>query len=210
MNTAEGTGRTVEEAVERALRELGLVRSDVDVEVLQEPKPALLGLGGREARVRVIGRPTANDLCREFATTVLGFMGYPGTVDAVDMGGATTATLKGGEMSGLIGHHGRTLDSFEFLMALHVTRRLGRRVPVVLDAAGYRARREKSLLDTARQASDRAVAEGKAIALEPMEPRDRRIVHLALAEDARVRTTSEGEDETRHVVVIPREAESPS
>jgi len=210
MNTAEGTGRTIEEAVERALNELGLARSDVDVEVLQEPKPALLGFGGRAARVRLTSRPTANDLCQEFATTVLGLMGYTGAVLATDTGEATTVTLEGGDLGGLIGRHGRTLDSFEFLMALHVTRRLGRRVPVVLDAAGYRARREKSLLDMARQAADRAVADGKGVALEPMEPRDRRTVHLALAEDARVSTTSDGEDESRHVVVIPREAEAPS
>lgn len=204
MNTAEGVGRTVDEATERALKELGLQRSEVDVEVLQEPKPALLGLGGREARVRATRLRTAADEARDFATAVLGMMGYATGVEARETEEGVAATLEGGDLGGLIGRQGHTLDSLEFLVALHLIHRFGRRIPVVLDAAGYRARREKALLEMAHQAADRVIADGQPVPLEPMEPRDRRTIHMALADDPHVTTASEGEDEGRHIVVTPR------
>lgn len=209
MNTADGAGRTVEDAIERALKELELQRSEVDIEVLQEPRPALLGLGGREARVRVTRRQTAADEARDFAATVLTMMDYATGVNAIETDEGVAVTLEGGDLGGLIGRRGHTLDSLEFLMALHLIRRFGRRVPVVLDAAGYRARREKALLEIARHAADRVVAVGQPVPLEPMEPRDRRTIHMALADDPDVTTASEGEDEGRHIVVIPRSQGAP-
>jgi spoIIIJ-associated protein len=205
MNTAEGTGRTVEEAVASALKQLGSVRDEVDIEVIQEPRPALLGLGGRGARVRITRRPTAAEECGDFVAGIIGMMGYEARIDARDTSDGITVVLEGDDLVGLIGRHGRTLDSLEFLVALHENRRIGHRVQVTLDAAGYRARREKSLLDMAHQAVERAVAEGRPIPLEPMEPRDRRTIHLALADNSQVTTTSQGEDEARHVVIVPRE-----
>ncbi len=204
MNTAEAAGRTVDDAIERALKELELPRSEVDIEILQEPRPALLGLGGREARVRVTRRRTALDESRDFAAAVLGMMGYATRVDALETDEGVALTLEGGDLGGLIGRRGHTLDSLEFLVALHLIRRFGHRVPVVLDAAGYRARREKALLEMARQAAWRVIADGQPVPLEPMQPRDRRTIHMALADDPHVTTASEGEDEGRHVVVIPR------
>ncbi len=209
MNAAEGAGRTVEEAIGRALKEMELQRSEVDVEILQEPRPALLGLGGREAKVRVTRRRTSADESRDFTATVLGMMGYATVVNSLENDEGVAVTLEGGDLGGLIGRRGHTLDSLEFLVALHLIRRFGRRVPVALDAAGYRARREKALLEMARQAADRVVSERKPVSLEPMEPRDRRTIHMALADDPRVTTASEGEDEARHIVVVPRSDGAP-
>ncbi len=204
MNTAEGAGRTIEEAIERALKDIELQRSEVDVEVLQEPRPALLGLGGREARVRVARRRTAADESRDFIDTILGMMSCATGVDAQETDDGVSVTLEGGDLSGLIGRRGHTLDSLEFLTALHLIRRFGHRVPLVLDAAGYRARREKALLAMARQAAERVIADGHPVPLEPMEPRDRRTIHMALAEDPHVTTASEGEGEGRHIVIVLR------
>ncbi|MDR7545443.1 MAG: RNA-binding cell elongation regulator Jag/EloR [Armatimonadota bacterium] len=206
MTAADGTGRTIDEAVENALRQIGATRDEVEVEVLQEPKPALLGFGGREARVRVTRRPTAVERAKAFLDTTIGMMGYRAAADVTDAGDRITVSLKGRDVGPLIGRHGRTLDALEILLAIHLQRALGRRVQVTVDAAGYRARREQALVAVARRAAERAVAGQTVVALDPMEPRERRIVHLALKDDSRVETTSEGEAEHRHVVVRPKSA----
>ena len=203
MSAGEGTGRTIEEAVRAALEALGASRDEVDIEVLQEPKPAILGFGGREAKVRITSRPTAGALAQEVATKALGLMGYAVSAGLEETVESVTVTLKGDDLSGLIGRHGRTLDALEFLVALHVTKRAGRKVTTVLDADGYRARREKALVEMALQAADGAVQGGRPVPLEPMEPKERRIVHMALREDVRVKTSSEGEEGSRYVVVMP-------
>ncbi len=203
MNSAERTGRTNEEAIENALDALRASRDEVDVEVLQEPKPAILGFGGREARVRATRRPTPGALVQEVATHVLGLMGYAAAAEIIETPESVAVTLRGQDLSGLIGEHGRTLDALEFLVGLHVTKRAGRKVLTVLDADGYRGRREKALVEMAIQAADRAAGEGHPVALEPMQAKERRIIHLVLREDARVKTSSEGEEGSRHIVVLP-------
>ena len=206
MTTAETAGRTVDEAVERALKELGAAREDVDVEILQEPKPALLGFGGREARVRVTRRPGPGSLAREAAVEILGLMGLTTTsAEVTETAEGVSVTLEGQDLDSLIGSHGRTLGAIEFLVSLRLSRRAGHKVPLLLDAAGYRARREEALRQTARQAAERAAREGKPVFLDPMDPRDRRTVHLALKDDPAVATMSEGEEDERRVVVHPRE-----
>ncbi|MGQ0567960.1 MAG: RNA-binding cell elongation regulator Jag/EloR [Armatimonadota bacterium] len=204
MTGVEGAGRTIDEATERALKEIGARRDEVDVEILQEPRPALLGFGGREARVRLTRRPSAVQVAQVFTSSVLQMMGYDVTVSASETADGLAVNLQGDDLGGLIGRQGRTLDAIELLAALHVQRKAGQRFPVIVDAAGYRARREQTLVEAARGAADRAAKERTAVALEPMEPRDRRVVHLALRDDARVETASEGEDENRHVVVVPK------
>lgn len=204
MNSAEASARTVEEAVALAVRELGANREEVDIEVLQEPRPALLGLGGRDARVRVSKRSTEGAIAERIATDILELMGYTATGDVQESGGRTTVILEGQEIGGLVGPRGQTLDALEFLVGLQIARRLGHRAHVTLDAEGYRARRETALQAMASQAASRAVRERKPVALEPMDPRDRRTIHLALQHDPRVVTSSIGEDESRRVVVHPR------
>lgn len=206
MTSAEASGRTIDEAVERALREVGASRQEVEVEILQEPRPALLGFGGREARVRVALRPALGHEALAFAAEVLKLMGCAANVHMEETEEGIALNIHGSVAAGLVGRRGKTLDAIEMLVTLHLQRRRGQRAQVTVDAAGYRARRERALVAEARQAADRAAHLGTPVAMEPMEPRDRRTVHLALREDARVRTVSEGEDEERHVVVIPRGA----
>jgi spoIIIJ-associated protein len=209
MNAAEAVGRTVEEAVERALRELGAARDDVDIEILQEPRPALLGFGGREARVRVTRRPSPAEIAATFVAQTLELMGQAVTVHTAERDDTLYLTLEGTQLDGVIGRQGQALDAVEILLSLHLQRRTGRRVPVVVDAGGYRARQEQALAEAAQAAAERAVREAATVALDPMEPRERRLVHLALKDDPRVTTVSEGEEEHRHVVIVPREASSP-
>jgi spoIIIJ-associated protein len=201
----ETSGRTVDEAVEHALKELGAGREDVDIEVLQEPRQALLGFGGREARVRVTRKPDHLETAREFAVSALRLMGFDVDARASETPESVVIDLVGQDLGGLIGRHGRTLDALELLVALYAQRRSGQRVQVIVDAAGYRARHERTLVEVAQHAAEKAVQGGVPIRMDPMGPRDRRIVHVALKDDARVRTASEGEDDERRVVVFPHE-----
>lgn len=207
MTTAEAAGRTVDEAVLKALAQLGVARSEVEVEVLQEPKAALLGFGGREARVRLSVRPGAADALGSLTTEIVRFMGFPTTVTVEETSDGLSAVLQGRDLAGLVGRDGRALDALELIAGLHLQRLLGRKVYVSVDAMGYRARREREVREAALSAAERAVSEGAPIALEPMSARDRRSAHLTLKDDVRVTTSSLGENDARHVVVLPRTGE---
>ncbi|MDI6771167.1 MAG: RNA-binding cell elongation regulator Jag/EloR [bacterium] len=207
MTTAEASGRTVDDAVEKALAQLGVARSEVEIEILQEPKMALLGFGGREARVRLTVRPGAADALGSLTTEIVHLMGLTTTVKVGEAAEGLTADLESPNLSRLVGRDGRALDALELVAGLHLHRRLGRKVPVVLDAMGYRAHRERAVREAALQAAERAAREGAPVELEPMSARDRRSAHLTLKDDARVTTSSLGEDDARRVVVLPRTGE---
>lgn len=202
--SAEATGRSIEEAVARALEALGAARAEVDVEVLQEPRPALLGFGGREARVRVTRRPDVAAVAQAFLEGVLVRMGLAADVHVVATADGVDGTMEGPDADRLAAGEGELLDALEVILGAHLQRQFARRLAVRIDAAGLRGRQEQALVARARSAAERAVREGTPVALEPMDPRARRIVHLALRDDERVTTGSEGEDDHRHVVVSPK------
>ncbi len=111
--------------------------------------------------------------------------------------------VAGPDASALIGKRGSTLFALQFLANRVVNRGPNGRRYVVLDVEGYRARRERSLAAVALKLGEQAVREGKVITFDPMSPRERRVVHLALAKFAGVRTQSEGEGDNRRVQIIP-------
>jgi spoIIIJ-associated protein len=110
----------------------------------------------------------------------------------------------GGDLAILIGRHGRTLDSLQILVSAITNRQLGFRYPVVVDVEGYRHRRRQKIEDIARRAADRAARQHSAVKLRPMTAFERRVVHVALREDRRIATASEGEDPFRMVVITPK------
>ena len=112
--------------------------------------------------------------------------------------------ITGDNLAVLIGRHGRTLDALQFIVSAITTRVLGFRYPVVVDVEGYKNRQRQKIESLARSAASRADQQHKAIKLRPMTPYERRIVHIALRDDDRVETASEGEGSSRHVVVLPR------
>ncbi len=112
--------------------------------------------------------------------------------------------IVGGDCAALIGRHGRTLDSLQALVSAITNRSLGFRYPVVVDVEGYRHRRREKLEDIARKTADRVARQGSAVKLRPMTAYERRLVHVALRDDRRVTTHSEGEEPYRQVVVLPK------
>ena len=111
--------------------------------------------------------------------------------------------ITGDDLAVLIGRHGRTLDSLQFLVSAITTRKMGFRYPVVVDVEGYKSRQRQKLEDIAYNAADRAASQGRSVKLRPMTPYERRIIHLTLRGDERVDTVSEGEGRARRVVVVP-------
>jgi spoIIIJ-associated protein len=110
----------------------------------------------------------------------------------------------GGDLALLIGRHGRTLDALQAIVSAITSRGLGFRHPIIVDVEGYRHRRRQKIEDIARRAADRATRQHGAVRLRPMTAYERRVVHVALRDDQRVSTGSEGEDPFRLVVVSPR------
>jgi len=218
--SVETTGETVGEAKWAALRELerlrpGLDKSAVRFQVVSEGERGLLGVGYSPARVvaTVEGNgaaapaPAAGEselaaLVRELVTRITAGIGISCRVDVHEQEDAVVATCSGRDLGLLIGRHGQTIDAIQYLVNAILVRRMPGR-PALVDAAGYRARREAALNALARRAADDALRRGDRVELEPMTAVERKIVHLELKDASGVETTSEGTEPNRFVVVYP-------
>lgn len=112
--------------------------------------------------------------------------------------------IVGDDLGLLIGRHGRTLDALQVLVSSTTNRRLDQRYPLVVDVSGYRHRRRVKLEEMAKRAADRAARQHRPVELRPMTSFERRVIHVALRDDRRVRTASEGDEPRRLVVIHPR------
>lgn len=111
--------------------------------------------------------------------------------------------ITGDDLAVLIGRHGKTLDALQFVVSAITVRSIGFRYPVVVDVEGYKNRQRQKLESMARSAASKAANQNRSIKLRPMTPYERRIIHIALRDDDRVETASEGEGSARHVVILP-------
>jgi spoIIIJ-associated protein len=228
VNSAEGAGRTVEEAIRNALRSLGAKRDDVDLMVLDEGSRGVLGLGSREARVRVtllsaieagdvedvvaaappsqaaVAADDAAGVARRVTASLVDAMGIGASVTAREGQDGVQVTVTGPQLAPLIGRHGQTLEALDLLVNLMTARQLGRRVPVSVDAERYRERRRETLQALTRRVVGRVRRSGEPAALDPMPASERRFIHTMLAEDPQVTTYSEGDGAERHIVIAPR------
>ena len=208
MKHAEGTGRTVEEATERALMQLGASHEDVDVEVLDAGTRGVLGLGARDARVRVTLREGAAAAAHRLADRLLQVMGFATTVRAREAADTVTVEVRGQDLGALIGRRGGTLEAVELLLGAMVAKETGLRSRIILDVEGYWERRSAYLEKLARQTAERVQRDGRQILLAPMPARERRVIHSLLADHPAVMTFSEGEGLERRVIVAPRTAKT--
>lgn len=111
--------------------------------------------------------------------------------------------ITGDDLAVLIGRHGKTLEALQFLISAITVRKIGFRFPVIIDVESYKNRQRQKLESLARSSAKKAVSQGRSVKLRPMTPYERRIIHVALRDDPRVETASEGEGMGRHVVVVP-------
>ena len=219
--TVEATGETVGEAKWAALRELeslvpGLDRERVEFQVVSEGERGLLGVGFSPAHVIASATTDAGSADapqdddgsgasapREVVERIVAAIGADVSVSARERDGVITVTCAGPDVALFIGKHGQTIDAIQYL-ANAIMRAQGGSYEVVVDAAGYRARRTATLEGIARRTAQRVAATGRRAELDPMTPVERKIVHEALKDDPAVETASEGSEPNRFVVVLPR------
>jgi len=198
-------GRSVEEATAIAASRLGLRAEEAEVDVLEEGGRGWLGLGARDARVRV-RRPTKGVAADRFLRRLAEHLG-----SAVEVGvgapdgeaGVWSLMVATEDAGRWIGYRGQTLDAVRVWCDAAATRVSASRERLSVDVGGYRERREQALRVLAERAAGEVRRLGREVALDPMIPADRRVVHLALQESEGVRTESVGEEPRRRVVVLP-------
>jgi spoIIIJ-associated protein len=202
MREATGTGKTVEEAIQVALAELSLQREDADITIVELPTKGLLGiLPGKNAVVQVRERFDPVLFAAEWMEKTLAKMRLSGRVGVRYRDDRIELDITGNNMGVLIGRRGQTLDALQYIATLAVNRKTGNFVPVQVDAGGYREKRRQSIQSNALAAKQKVVRTGRKVALEPMNPAERRLVHMALSGDAEVVTYSIDEEPARRVVV---------
>ena len=218
--TVEATGETVSEAKWNALQELerlepALDREAVRFQVLEEGSRGLLGVGSKPARVvataEVVERAPEGPVdesapaaqLRDLLVHVTTAFGLRCRIDVEEDDGTITATCNAGDVGLLIGRHGQTIDAIQTLANAIVRQDENARKLVVVDAAGYRDRRRRTLESLALRGAEEALRTGGPVALEPMGSAERRLVHERLKDYDGVETSSDGVEPNRYVVVFP-------
>ncbi|MBP2634809.1 MAG: hypothetical protein H6Q72_716 [Firmicutes bacterium] len=203
LNTVETTGKTIDEAIELALAELDVTRDRIDYEVLEVPSKGLFGfIGSKLARVKVT--VNAIDPVEEaiaFLTKVFEAMNITVAIEKMTHDDHVVINLRGDDLGVLIGKHGQTLDALQYLTNLAANRDTAERSRIVLDVEDYRKRRAETLSRLAMRLADKVKRRGEKVVLEPMSPQERKIIHMALQNDYRVVTYSEGDEPYRKVVI---------
>jgi spoIIIJ-associated protein len=217
MTTVEKAGKTVDEAIDAALIELGVTRDQIEYIVLEEPSKGLFGfIGSNPARVvvtvmddfdaelaSVMLRPASDPVttARQFLENVFQAMKMNVKIELLTQEDQVTLNLRGDDLGILIGKHGQTLDALQYLTNLASHRDSDERIRIVIDVEDYRKRRVETLTRLALRLADRVKSSGEPVVLEPMSPQERKVIHMALQDEYRVITYSEGEDPFRKVVI---------
>ncbi len=205
----EKTAKTVDEAIELALAELGATRSQVEIDILDEGSKGLFGiLGGKDARVIVTKKDAPEDKAVAFLSELFLSMGIRVQIDAKMDGDNLYIDLSGNDMGIVIGKRGDTLDSIQYLTSLVVNNSKGSYIKVTIDTENYREKRKEALEALAQRIAAKVERTGKRHTFEPMNPYERRIIHSTLQANEKVTTYSIGEDPNRKIVVVLKDKEN--
>jgi len=228
----EFEGKTKEEALANACKELGLSEEEMETEVLSYGSSGIFGLVGvKKAKIRVAVPesvapapapapaaptepesetetvPASTDIvqtAKEAIDEIVSHIADDTSVTATATADEITLEVHGGNAALLIGKHGKTLDALQYLVQRIVQKQGGTRIRVTVDVEGYRSRRKDSLSRLALRLSEKVKQTGKPATIKPMNAYDRRIVHLALKKENKVRTQSKGNGTFRKVVIYPQ------
>ena len=202
-NWIEVTAKTVDDAITEALIQLGSTRENVDIEVIEKESSGFLGLNKKPAKIRAAVKETMQDKAVGFLEQIFELMEIKSEI-AVDFNEeekTMNINIIGEDMGVLIGKRGQTLDSLQYLVSLVVNKESEEYIKVKLDTENYRERRKETLENLAKNIAYKVKKTRKSVALEPMNPYERRIIHSALQNDKFVETHSEGEEPYRKIVV---------
>ena len=202
------TAKTLEEALEKAVEELGAPSVDeLEYEVLEEAKKGLFGIGATPAKIHASYRKSGVAMALEFLTRLTRDMGLNVTMEVRDgTNGDKVIAIDGDHAGVLIGHHGDTLDALQYLSNLAANKKSeGEKreyVKITIDVENYRAKREDTLRALARRMASRVLRYKKSVMLEPMNPYERRIIHSEIQGIEGVSTNSIGSEDNRKVVIF--------
>ena len=206
------TGKNVEDALTKALVELGVTSDKVEYEVVEKGSNGILGIGSKPAKINVkikeekpiVVEEAPADIeavIVEFLSKVFDAMNLTVKINVNITEESVDVDLVGDDMGVLIGKRGQTLDSLQYLVSLVVNKKSDKYLRVKLDTENYRERRKETLENLAKNIAFKVKRTKRSVSLEPMNPYERRVIHSALQNDKYVTTKSEGEEPFRHVVV---------
>jgi spoIIIJ-associated protein len=216
MEILEFEGKNATEAIENASRQLNVPKDELSIEIIEPGSAGIFGLvGGRKARIRVTVKtkapeaaPAINEdvlaAARESLKTILKLIPMEATVTARQEDDRIILSIEGDQSGILIGRKGRTLDALQFIVSKIVNKSLDQKVRLVIDSENYRERRREALVEMALKIGEKAKRIKKPITTSPLNPHDRRIIHLALRDDEELDTKSRGDGVLKKVLIIPR------
>lgn len=208
------TAKSTEEAIKLAAEELGVAADSLEVEVLEEAKKGFFGIGATLAKVKVTYVFKPLEAARSFAETLIKDMELDATVTIHDDGNGEALLSISGEGAGtLIGHHGDTLDSLQYLINLAANKKETderKYTRISVDIENYREKREETLKKLAKHMAEKVKKTGRNIVLEPMNAYERRIIHAEVQNIAGVSTNSVGSEGNRRVILFPEGGEKPT
>ncbi len=216
METFEFEGKNATEAIENASRQLNVPKEELNIEIIEPGSTGIFGLvGGRKARIRVTVETKAPEAApaiegdvvaaaTESLKTILELIPIEATVTAREEEERIILSIEGDQSGILIGRKGRTLDALQFIVSKIVNKALDQKVRVVIDSENYRERRREALVEMALKIGEKAKRIKKPITTGPLNPHDRRIIHLALRDDEELDTKSRGDGVLKKVLIIPR------
>ena len=195
-------GKNLDDAINEGLAELGLTKDEAEIEIIDEGSKGFLGIGGKEACVRIYGKMSAENRAIKFLSMMVSRICDDVEYETEkDSEGRLVITMSGPNMGILIGRHGDTLDALQYLTSLYINKVSEEYVKIVLDTENYRAKRKETLVKLARRLGSQVVKTKESITLEPMSPGERRIIHSTLQNNKLIQTVSIGEEPNRRVVI---------
>ncbi|EDO0838862.1 protein jag [Listeria monocytogenes] len=203
MRDITAQGSNVEEAIQNALATLETTRDKVEVEVLDEGKKGIFGIGSRLAMVKVIEKEDGIQVAIDYLLDVATKMGAVITIDVEEVGKDVKLQIKGDSLGMLIGKHGQTLNALQYLTQLIANKTTSQYKNIIVNVGDYRERRHETLVIIANKMADKALKTKRAVHLEPMPSFERKIIHAILSENEQIETHSEGRDPYRYIVIKP-------
>ena len=212
MKSITTRAKTIEDAIEIALKELDVDRTEVEIDVVSKGKPGILGIGSEPASVKVtkVEFESDNDSAKiagEVLAKLINLMDVEAMSSLTGIGdgdqSGPTFDVEGDDAGLLIGRRGETLQALQFITRVITNNKTGNRSIISVDVEGYNERRDQSLVNLAERVAQRVLRTGRQIELEPMTPRERRVIHMSLAEQDNVYTESSGIGDGRRIVILP-------
>ena len=203
MEYREFSAKTKEDAITEACQYFTVSSDKLMIEVVDEGSNGFLGIGAKPAIIKAAVKGTVEDKAKDFLKDVLEAMDLEVVIDVKydEAEKNMEIDLKGDDMGVLIGKRGQKLDSLQYLVSLVVNKGVDNYIRVKVDTENYRQRRKDTLENLAKNIAYKVKRTRRSVALEPMNPYERRIIHSALQNDKYVTTHSEGEEPHRKVVV---------